>query len=158
MAKSIEEQIHAAFIRREDDRCRMLEDADPNHKPVKRRDIAKPWTRSGPKALCQEADLLLLVLDYSFHLDDVDFERYCAQRGVLHVAGEKPSAHWSLMKDHSRTKTDFLSDPHFQHAQGYGGEQYQFSPAEMEIQWNIVLLGKATLQDCWELYTNSRQL
>jgi hypothetical protein len=152
MAKSIEEQIHAVFIQREEDRCRTLEEADPSHKTITRRVVKKPWIRSGPKALCQEADLLLLVRDYSFDLADVDFERYCADRGVLYVAGEKNSARWILMNDHSRTKAEFLNDPYFQKSVVEGGEQYQYSPGEMEIHWQIALLGKAKLQDCWELY------
>ena len=152
VAKTIEDQIHAALIQREEDRCRTLEEADPSHKKVKRRDVKKPWIRLGPKALCQEATLLLLVRDYSFNLDDLGFERYCADRGIIHVAGEKDSARWFFMKDHSKTKAEFMSDPYFQRFIEEGGKQYQFTSREMEIHWEIALVGKAKLQDCWELY------
>jgi len=155
MTDLIEDQIHRYFIEQEEKRCTLLESEQRkvgNHKKVTRRVIKKPWTRPGNAALCQESELLMLVSDYSYDLADERFQEYCVKRGLIHVAGEHHSPRWHLMADYRSTKPEFLSNKHFQRAQEAEGTRHEFTPQEMEIHWQIVLLGRAKLQDCWELY------
>ena len=57
------------------------------------------------------------------------------------------------MADYTKTKIDYLADPWFHFAQEFDGKRYRYTNEEMETGWKIVLLGRAKLQDCWELYS-----
>jgi len=160
MVAPIEEQMYQYLIKQEEERCRELEsEYDRNEetrgKKVKRKSIAKPWTRPGENTLCQDADLLILVGEYDYDLSDGDFQKYCEARGILHVAGELGSRRWEFFSDHRKLRSEYLKDPYSQFAQEFNGKQYQYTDREMEIGWEIILLGRATLQDCWELYTSN---
>jgi hypothetical protein len=127
-------------------------------KKVTRRKISRPWTRPGKNALCQEVDLLMLVQEYDYELSDSDFRRYAKARGILHVAGEPGSRRWEFYSDYSKTKDEFLGDSYFQLGQMVDRKQYAYTLEEMEIAWRIVLLGRSALQDCWELYIDTREV
>lgn len=114
MATPIEEQIHRHFIALEADKAKA-----ENRKP---RPVPKPWTRIHEQALCQEPDLLQVVKEYDYRLDDEAFQAYCHSRGVLGVAGVKGSRRWQFLEEHtSRTKDEYLADPEFQFAQERDG-------------------------------------
>jgi hypothetical protein len=98
-----------------------------------------------------------MVQQYDYILDSRAFQEYCSNRGVLHVAGEPESTRWRFMADYTRAKPAFLSDPYFQRSQEVDGKRYCYSEQEMEIHWTIVALGRARLQDCWELFAKANQ-
>lgn len=157
MVALIEDQIHRFLIEQEEERCRALEaesqkKGETKSKKVKRKTIRKPWARPGKSALCQEIDLLFMVDEYDYDLFDKTFQGYCSARGVLHVTGELGSRKWDYMADYTKTKSDFLVEPFFQFAQEVDGKRYRYTSDEMETGWKIVRLGRAKLQDCWELY------
>ena len=84
-------------------------------------------------------------------MEDEGFQRYCTARGVFHVAGERGSRRWLYMGDTRRGRDEFLADPEFLHAQEHRGERYRYT-AEMDAGWRVLQLGRAALEDAWELY------
>ena len=158
MVALIKEQIHQFLMEQEEKRCRALEEEynrseETKGKTVKRKTISKPWVRSGKYALCQEIDLLIMVDEYDYDLSDKKFQDYCLARGVLHVSGKIGSKRWQYFLDHRKSKNDYLTDPYFQYAEEVDGKRHQYTNEEMEIGWKIMMLGRAQLQDCWELYS-----
>lgn len=157
MVASIEDQIHQFLIDQEEKRCRAIEaennkNEETKGKKVKRKMIPKPWGRPGDVALCQEIDLLIMVSEYDYDLADETFQAYCSARGILHVAGKTGSRRWQYLADYRKTKSAYLADPYFQFAEEVDGKRYRYTDEEMGTGWNIMLLGRAKLQDCWELY------
>jgi hypothetical protein len=157
VAALIEDQIHQHFKDEEEKRCLALEaqyqlDPKKKGKRVERRSIPKPWTRFGD-GLCQAIELLSLVNEFDYDLEDEGFQAYCEERGVLHVAGEAGSRRWKCFSRHNWTKEKYLADPFFQSAESVGGSSHEYTPEEMETGWKIIMLGRAKLQDCWELYS-----
>lgn len=157
MVALIEDQIHQFLIDQEEERCRAIEaennkNEETKNKKVKRKAIPKPWVRPSASALCQESDLLIMVRDYDYDLSDNAFQDYCDARGILHVAGEPGSRRWEYMADYRKPKSAYLADLHFQFAEEIDGKQHRFTDDEMETGWKIISLGRAKLQDCWELY------
>ncbi len=152
---TIEQQIHRFLKEQEEARCLALEaDFSANGVPgkeVKRRPIVS-WRRPGPVALCQNPDLLLMISDFDYDLSNRSFQEYCAARGVLHVAGEPGSHRWNCMADWQFSQSSFMNDAYFQFAAELNGERRKFSERDMEVAWEILRLGRATLQDCWELF------
>jgi len=162
MVASIEDQIHQHFKDLEEARCRELEAKRDRGEPgattsIERRTVRKPWTRPGENALCQEGEFLVLVKDLDYDLSDAGFQAYCLARGVIHVAGEPGSKTWRFFEVHSKAQDEFLADPDLQQAQEHEGRRYRFTPSEMAVNWQIIELGRAKLQDCWELYMRKRQ-
>ena len=158
MVAIIEDQIHQFLIEQEEERCRALEaefnkNEETKDKKVQRKTISKPWVRPGEFGLCQGVDLLIMVDEYDYDLSDKMFQSYCSARGILHVAGEPGSRRWLYLADYRKTKSDYLTDPYFQFAEEVNGKRYRYTNEEMETGWKIMLLGRANLQDCWELYS-----
>jgi hypothetical protein len=149
--------MHQFLIDEEEERCRALEaeyalSEETKGKAVKRKQIAKPWKRPGENALCQDSDLLIIVHEYDYDLSDSGFQGYCLARGVLHVAGKMGSKRWRYFANHNKKKDEFLSDPYFQYAEEVNGKSYKYAADEMEADWKTILIGRASFQDCWELY------
>lgn len=101
---TVEDQIHRVFIAREEERCRTLE--KETGKPVKRREVPKPWTRLGPQALLEDSQLLHYVTEFDYDLADSAFQEYCRERGVLHVAGEPGSSVGCTSRTSRRRRRD----------------------------------------------------
>ncbi len=161
MVASIEEQIHQCLIETEEKRCALIDsDNDSNGlgngKRTTRRKIQKPWRRRAPQSLCQEIDLLSLVSEYDYDLHDSRFQEYCASRGVLHVAGKHGSGYWEYFSDFTKSDTEFFSDESRRFAQEVGGKRHRYSDDDLKSLWRIVIIGRAKLQDCWEIYGSSR--
>ena len=157
MVAPIEDQILAHLVEQEEKRCEALEEEfrrDPKrkHKKVPRRKIVKPWTRGAHPTLCQETDLLLMVKDYDYDLANEGFQSYCSSRGVLHVAGTPGSERWEIFRVHSKRKADYMDNPYFQYAGGISGKGMKYTARQMDTGWRIVRIGRAKLQDCWELF------
>lgn len=157
MVMLIEDQIHRHFKDLEEERCLKREAElalvpEARGRKVKRKAIPKPWTRLGPRALCQEPELLELVRDYDYDLADEPFRAYCASRGVLHFTGDVGGRRWAFFLHHRKTRDEYLQDPCFQSAQEWQEQRYRYTAEEMETGWRAVALGRAMLQDCWELH------
>ncbi len=90
-----------------------------------------------------------MVSEFDYDLEASEFLEYCRNRGVLHVAGEPGSKRWRFFRDFGIGKESFLEDSHFQFSES--GEAY--TADEMKTQWEIVMIGRAKLQDCWELFS-----
>lgn len=155
MVPLIEDQIHEHFKDLEEARCRALEAENQSKgisKRVERREIPKPWKRLGD-GLCQAEELVALVSQYDYDLAEKAFQEYCARRGRLHVAGEPGSRRWDYFATHTLSRNDYLADPYSHFAEPPAqGERYRYSERERESGWQVILLGRAALQDCWELY------
>lgn len=159
-APLIEEQILTHFVREEEERCLeaeaklRAEGKTGEAAQVKRRKVSKPWTRRGA-GLCPP-EFLEFVTAFDYELEAPGFEEYCRRRGVAHVIGDGQRR--ALMADHQRSRTAFMRAPYFRSAQRVDGKKpYRFTDAEMETHWRIVLLGRAALQDCWELFRARRE-
>jgi hypothetical protein len=124
-------------------------------KRVKRTLVPIPVVRKGPEALCQNVDFLLMVTEYSYELSDQQFQDYCEARGALHLAGVPGSTRWGFFVDHSKSKEDYVNNSDCQFAQGYEGSRHRFTPEEMESGWKVIRIGRAKLQDCWEVFRTS---
>lgn len=148
MATPVEDQVHAVFFAKEEARCREVEAL--TGKPVKPRDVPKPWRRTAPQALLQDPEFLQHVTELDYLLEVPSFQQFCLVRGVLHVAGEPGSRRREFFVDHAKTKDQFFADRYFQHAES--GDGYAYTRAEMEGQWRVITLGRAALQDAWEVY------
>jgi hypothetical protein len=162
MVALIEDQIHQFLIDQEEERCRAIEAENINNEEtknnkVKRKSIPKPWTRPSVSALCQESDLLLMVREYDYDLSIKRFQDYCSDRGILHVSGEPESKRWEYMADYRKTKSSFLADSYFRFSEEVNGKQHHYTDGDMETHWKIIRLGRAKLQDCWELYSRERK-
>lgn len=158
MVASIENQIYQFLKDQEEERCREIEaennkNEETKNKKVKRKTIPKPWVRPVDSTLCQEVDLLIMVSEYDYDLSDKTFQTYCSARGILHVAGEPGSRRWKYLTDYRKTKSAYLSDPYFQLSEEVDGKRHRYTDEEMETGWKIMLLGRAKLQDCRELYS-----
>ncbi|MCX6544365.1 MAG: hypothetical protein NTV05_08115 [Acidobacteria bacterium] len=150
MAPTIAEQVHKDFVRREEERC--LERERITGKKVKRKEVPIPVVRLGPEALCQNIEHLLLVTEYDYDLSHRKFQDYCASRGSLQLAGIRGTTLWQYHADHSLSKDAYLADPYFQFAQEHEGTRHKYTPKDMDVQWKIIRLSRATFQDCWELF------
>jgi len=157
MVALIEDQIHQFLIEQEEERCRALESEynrsdETKGKIVKRKTIPKPWARRGENTLCQDTDLLIMVDEYDYDLSSNEFQRYCSTRGVLHIAGDIGSKRWEFFSDYRKLKSEYLADSYFRFAEEMDGKRYKYTIEELETSWRIILLGRAKLQDCWELF------
>jgi hypothetical protein len=161
MVALIEDQIHQALIDKEETRCCALEEehfaATGKRKKVKRRVIRKPWSRNAFGGLCQESEFLLLVEDYDYALSDVEFQEYCKERGVLHVAGKAGSTRWTYYVEFSKTKDDYLDDDYFHFAEESAVGRHRYTDKKLDVHWEIIQLGRARLQDCWEVYLHQKR-
>lgn len=154
MAPLIAVQVHKVLKAREEERCVKLERS--TGKKIKRRKIPRPVVRMGPDALCQNTDILKLVTEYDYDVSDLRFQDYCSSRGVT-PGGVHGSTRWKFFADHSLSKQDYLANPYFHFAQEFQGTRHTYTPEEMESQWNVIFLGRAALQDCWELLFKRNQ-
>ena len=149
MAELIENQIHQYLKHQEEVRYKKEESL--KGKPVKRRKISKPWTRSFSLSLCPESDLLEMVTDFDYDLSDPEFQIYCKNRiGLNHALPQ--SRRWDFFEKHQLTKNDYLEDPYFHYAEEYNGKRYKYTEDELHSNWRVIMLGRATIQDCWEIY------
>lgn len=151
---SIAEQAQRCLQEREDARCRALE--LEREKPVKRREIPVPTVRVGPQAL-SGVEFLAMVTEFDYDLTAPEFCDYCLRRGTLSVAGLQGSPRWQLFVDHRIGFEEFLANPEFQFAAEHLGARHRYTAAEMTSNWSAVCLGRATLQDSWELFRASSQ-
>lgn len=144
MATPIEVQIHR--------HAQAVADAMAKARGKESKPVPKPWTRPHPQGLCQDLEHLRAVQEFDYRLDDGAFQRYCRGRGVLHVAGAKGGRLWLYMAEHHRTRAEYLDEPEFKVAQEWHGTRRTYTDVELEGGWMILQLGRAKLQDCWELY------
>lgn len=144
MATPIEQQIHR--------HAQALADAKAKAKGKKSNPVPKPWTRPHPQALCQDLEFLEVVREFDYCLDNDSFQAFCRTRGVLHIAGVKGGRLWQYMAEHGRTREEYLRESEFRVAQEWHGTRRPYSEAELESGWAILQLGRAKLQDCWELF------
>jgi hypothetical protein len=149
MRLSVQEQIHRSLVAEEEAHGSALE--AQKGKPVKRRHV-RAWKRPGPEHLTQDPELLVRITEFSYDLEKKGFQKYCEGRGVLHVAGQRGSRRWLYMSDTRKDRDQFLSDPSFQYAQEHHGQRYKYTDEEMATAWRIVQLGRAALEDAWDLY------
>lgn len=163
MAALIEDQMHEYLKRKEKERCKTLEIEQEKQekktgkkgKKITERKVSKPWTRVPRETLCQEVDLLVMVSEYDYDLSNADFREYCRERGVFNVAGEEGSKRREYFLNHKKKKDEFLDDPYFQFAQESNGKKYRYTDDEMKTGWKTVEIGRAKLQDCWEIFSSA---
>jgi hypothetical protein len=144
MVLPIEEQIHRYYIALE------AEKAKAQHR--KPRPVPVPWVRPHKDGLCVEPDFLRAVQEFDYDLEDESFQAFCQSRARLSFAGIKGGRCWQFFSDFQRGKDQYLAEPEFQFAQEWQGKHRRYSAAELEVGWKIIRLGRARLQDCWEIY------
>jgi hypothetical protein len=117
----------------------------------------RSWVRSHPNALCQDDAVLSTITEFDYDLSNKAFRSYLTHRGLIHVTGEPGSKRETYLSDYRLTKGSYLSDAYFQFAKEVDGKRYRFTDREMEIGWEIILLSRARIQDCWEVWIASKQ-
>jgi len=55
------------------------------------------------------------------------------------------------LADYRKTKSAYLADPYFHLSEEVDGKRYRYTDEELETGWKIMLLGRAKLQNFWEL-------
>jgi len=145
MVLPIEEQIHRYYIALE------AEKAKARHR--KPRKVPMPWWRPHKESLCVEPEFLTGVDEFDYDLEHEGFQAFCESRARLSFAGVKGSTCWQFFSDFRRGKEEYLAEPEFQFAQEWEGKRHQYSAEEMEAGWKVITLGRARLQDCWEVYS-----
>lgn len=154
MANHIADQMHEAVLAAAEldfKRAKSAHEASGGKKP-KKVTPPRPWDRLHPKALCQELELLLLVKEYDYDLTSNRFAEYCERRGVLCGTGERDTPRWDLFVNYETDEDAYLANDYFRYAEATGDTAYRFSDDEMRSQWKSVLLYRARLQDCWEIF------
>ncbi len=154
MADLIENQIHKYLIDQEEIRCQQEEKI--KGKIVKRRNIPKPWSRNFPKSLCQDGDLLKMVTEFDYDLSNIEFQKYCIDRGRLNFA-KQGSRRWEFYEKHYLTEEEYLNDGYFHYAEEYNGKKYKYTDEELRTGWRLIMLGRATIQDCWEIFQGTNK-
>lgn len=150
----------------------LFEDVLPSSgaaESAKARSVAEQtgWKRPAPCTILTNTSTLLKITDYDFDMSAAGFEEYAERRGVLSNAGIKGSGRWNVVMDHSWTKERFMSsdvmrDNREAVAKGWAGSGGQplsvriFTDEERELSWKVILIAKAHLQDCWEVWLNLR--
>lgn len=116
------------------------------------------WRRPSPQAICQETTVLLAITAYDFESDNGPFADYALARTGLSVDGKvynDVDPRWfEQLGNHSLTRDAFdcawrVVGP-YGHKIRRGAELF---PEELDIKWQIFLLQKGRLHDCWELWT-----
>lgn len=159
MATPIGDQMHKCLLEAEVERyAKSVEEYEknPSSEKPRKRASPKPWKRPGKLARCQDFNLLKLVNEFDFDLADPEFQAFCDKRAVLHVAGDLGGKYWSYFADLSKRRSDFINDKEFQTAVRLNGNAYRYTPDEMDALWNVVHLGRAQLQDLWEVFVSVR--
>lgn len=116
------------------------------------------WRRPYPQTLCMRYETLCKITEYDYDLSDAGFVDYARRRGCMNGVFREGSALREYVRDHWRTQEGFLSDDRIgiTHAQLYRGDRYKYTREELLGNWECVLVAKAHLQDCWEIYRTAR--
>ena len=104
-------------------------------------------------ALEQDIDVLLKTTEYSYDLSNEDFQRECKRRGVLYVAGEPESRRWYVHAHYDYTKEEHNADKYFR----YSAIGHKYTKKQLALQWEIILIGRAKLQDCWNKWMEEEE-
>ena len=105
------------------------------------------WKRSHPNMLLMNSDLLEKINEYSYVMSDIDFVDYAHARGCMNGAFKKGSSLRSYIEDHHLSYKKFLSETFYL-------ENGNVMPqCDKESLWHCVCLGRASLEDCWEVYS-----
>lgn len=140
---AVSEQIREAL--------QEIENARAARQKEKPREIAA-WLRQGPAALCQDLDLLMYVTRWDYDLKDPKFGAYAESRGVLNGCGLEGGKYRGLFLKPFKSKASYLKSKDFQFAEPFNGARVRFDEKRMEVGWGIVLIHRAKLQDCWDLF------
>jgi hypothetical protein len=156
MVDLIEDQIHKYLIEKEENRC--IQEEKKKGKPCNRRTISKPWKRTLSVSLCTNTDLLCMVTKFDYDLSNSKFQSYCIARGTLHEAGIPGSRRWDFFENHQLTELEYLADQYFHYAQEFEGKRYKYTSEELQSGWRIIMSGRASLQDCWEIFLKNKDI
>ena len=112
------------------------------------------WRRPYPQMLCMRYETLCKITEYGYDLSDASFVDYARRRGCLNAAFKEESALHEYVREYRRTLEEFLADNRIDitHAQLYKGKRHKYTREEILGSWKIVLVARANLQDCWEVW------
>lgn len=152
---TIAAQAHRILVAQEEARCVALEAKPGKRKtPVKRHPVPVPVVRLGLTELCHRIEFLWMVTEYDYDLADPAFRQYCVDRGTA-CGAALGSRRWDFFERHDLSKHDYLVDPYFQNANEHEGKRHRYTKDEMESGWKVIQLGRAVLQDAWEIYRST---
>lgn len=103
-------------------------------------------------ALCQDVERLLACDHWDYDLTDVAFVATCVARGVLYRFGSPGGRAWRFIENVSLSVEDWLADEGVRFAQEHEGKRHRFSDEDLRAHWRCVLIQRARVQDCWEIY------
>jgi hypothetical protein len=88
---------------------------------------------------------------HTYDMHNEDFQGFCITRGFWHTAGE--DKRFDIIADHNATREQHHGDEYFQTAQEYKGTCYQYTPAEMDVNWKVIAYSKDRMQEHWNQFT-----
>ncbi|GHV50274.1 hypothetical protein FACS1894216_02170 [Synergistales bacterium] len=112
------------------------------------------WKRPYPQTILMDTDILQKVTEHDFDIMAPGFEEYAERRGCLNGAGVKGSDRWKIVTDHSWTLKKFLASGLLSRNEK---KTIKFDEADVRTTWKCILYAKAHLQDCWELWNQTRR-
>lgn len=117
------------------------------------------WNRPYPLMICQDHDVLLSITEFSFDMDDQDFLKYFRSRTGLQIGKEKKADQKVFLLTSPDAEKWLLESPEYRYQESQfptSGMTVPFGrDREQAIKVNRIM--KARFQDCWEIYSASRQ-
>lgn len=115
------------------------------------------WQRPYPEAILTRYELLCKITNFDFDLGNEGFQKYARSRGCLNTAFRAGSCHRRYVHDHWLTEADYLADNDIEitHAQIYEGKRHEYTESERHGNWQLIVVARAKLQDCWEVYNKT---
>lgn len=112
------------------------------------------WRRPHSQTILSCYETLCKITEYDYDLSDDEFVEYARSRGVMNTAFVAGSPHREYVKDHWLTESDYITDARIEisHAVLYKGRRRKYTEAERRLNWKLVQIARAKLQDCWEIY------
>ncbi len=107
------------------------------------------WKRSHLNMLLMhDSALLEKITEYSYDISNTHFVEYADVRGCMNWAFKDGSTLRKYIAKHYLTHSEFISDTTLRLENGK-----QVPQNDKESLWQCIHLGRAHLQDCWEVFS-----
>jgi hypothetical protein len=83
---------------------------------------------------------------HTYDMHNPDFQQFCVERGFWHTAGS--GKRFDIIADHESTREQHHGDEYFQTAE----EGYQYTAAEMNVNWKVIAYSKDSMQQHWDQF------
>jgi hypothetical protein len=124
------------------------------------RNVAKPWSWENywkTNLHDIKPELVMMVSEFDFNLDDDGFQAFLKPRGLLHLGGVSQSAYWRAMNDPEMDAASFLANEAFHLAQEHECKRHRYSEGEMKTLWRIFQCSRVMFQAAWDAHTERKR-